>query len=313
MSDAQKQAAREEAMRKLGMVIPPAGGAPAAKKPEASAAPAAEAKEEEGEDKEEFDMGSEADDDDMMAYMVEGGDEEEEEDDDLDDFLSDKPKKEPEAKDTREKRIAQELEDRKKATAKLDAERMAKKKAHEEWLASMDEETRQSYFAEQERQKRAHEEAQREQEMELQRQRLEEMKIKAGAAASSAAAGADKGKDDRMENKWSYQNSKLVAEAVERKGPKKTVREIHIQFPTKRVGAIIGKAGVNIKIIEGKSNAKLQIHKPKIEIGGPMPEETLVTIKGRPESVDKACETVNLVLAQFAAHRTAAKSAPKKK
>jgi hypothetical protein len=30
------------------------------------------------------------------------------------------------------------------------------------------------------------------------------------------------------------------------------------------VGVIIGKAGVNIKIIEGKSRAKLNIHKPKV-------------------------------------------------
>ena len=94
-------------------------------------------------------------------------------------------------------------------------------------------------------------------------------------------------------------------DSSERKGPKKTVREIHIQFPTRKVGAIIGKAGVNIKIIEAKSNAKLNIHKPKVEPGEPLPDETLVTIKGRPEAVDKACETVNMVLAQFAAHRAA--------
>jgi hypothetical protein len=31
-----------------------------------------------------------------------------------------------------------------------------------------------------------------------------------------------------------------------------------------QVGVIIGKAGVNIKIIEGKSRAKLNIHKPKV-------------------------------------------------
>jgi len=305
MTEEQKLKAREEAMRKLGMAPPPAPGG-AAKKPDApkAAVPApAAAKEEEAAD---FDAGEEADEDDMLAFMTEGQEPaSEESDDDLDDFLSDKPK-ETEGREAREARIARELAERKKASAANEKEKAAQKKAHEEWLASMDDETRQAYFAKQERERRAEEEALREAEIERERRRMEEMKLRAGATA--AAAGGDKGgaaKDDRMENKWSYQGDKLVAEQVERKGPKKTVREIHIQFPTRKVGAIIGKAGVNIKIIEGKSNAKLNIHKPKVEPGEPLPDETLVTIKGRPEAVDKACETVNMVLAQFAAHRAA--------
>ena len=34
--------------------------------------------------------------------------------------------------------------------------------------------------------------------------------------------------------------------------------EIQLRFPRKKVGVIIGKAGVNIKIIEGKSRAKVR-------------------------------------------------------
>ena len=109
-------------------------------------------------------------------------------------------------------------------------------------------------------------------------------------------------KNDKIELKWSWSGEgggKLVSEPVERKGPKKPIREIQLRFPKKKVGVIIGKAGVNIKIIEGKSRAKVNIHKPKV--GEEEDDETLVTIKGETAQIDKACETINTVFAQFAA------------
>jgi len=94
---------------------------------------------------------------------------------------------------------------------------------------------------------------------------------------------------------------KLVATQVERKGPKKPVKEIKLKFPQRKIGAIIGKAGVNIRIIEGKSHARLQIHKQKPADGEA--EDALVTIKGSQENIDVACETINMVLEQFKAAR----------
>lgn len=65
-----------------------------------------------------------------------------------------------------------------------------------------------------------------------------------------------------LRSKWTYSGDKLVKEVLERKGPKKPVREIQLHVPNRKVGLIIGKGGVNIKIIEAKSAAKVKIFKP---------------------------------------------------
>jgi hypothetical protein len=252
----------------------------------------------------------ECDEDDMEAFYTVAP-ESEESDDDLDDFLSDKPK---EAKEDREARIAKELEARKKAQAAADKAKKQQQKEHEEWLASMDEETRARWVAEQERKQRAAEEAMREEEMERERRRLEDAKRRAGAGGVDGGAATDAGKaaakNDKIELKWAWSGEgggRLVSEPVERKGPKKPVREIQLRFPKKKVGIIIGKAGVNIKIIEGKSRAKIQIHKPKVT--DEEDDETLVTIKGSTEQIDRACETINTVFQQFSAAMKARRAA----
>ena len=43
--------------------------------------------------------------------------------------------------------------------------------------------------------------------------------------------------------------------------------EIQLRFPRKKVGVIIGKAGVNIKIIEGKSRAKVSWFRVEAKLG----------------------------------------------
>jgi len=303
MTDAQKEAARAAAMAKLGMPPPPSKSAPAA-------APAAEmaalsVKEE------ELDLGDECEEDDMADFYTAAPDSEESEDD-LDDFLTDKPKEEWGVDADRDKRIAKELEQRKKAAASVSKEKALAKKEHEDWLASMDDETRQRYVANEERKQRAAEEAMREEEVEMQRRRLEDAKRRAGASGDAGPADSGKAapKNDKIELKWAWSSEgggKLVAEPIERKGPKKPIREIQLRFPKKKVGVIIGKAGVNIKIIQGKSRAKVNICKPKA--GEEDDDETLVTIKGETCQIDKACEVINQVFAQFSAAMKAKRAA----
>ena len=309
MTEAQKEAARAAAMAKLGMA-PPAAKAAAAPKAAAAAVPAAEmgaltVKEEQEE--EALDLGEECDEEDLDAFYTAAPDSEEDEED-LDDFLNDTPK---ESATDREARIAKEMENRKKAAAAAAKAKEKEKKEHEEWLASMDDETRARWVAEQERKQRAAEEALREEEEERERRRLEDAKRRGGGSdGGSAAAATASGKNDKIELKWSWSSEKggmLVSEPQERKGPKKPVREIQLRFPKKKVGVIIGKAGVNIKIIEGKSKAKVNIHKPKV--GEEEDDETLVTIKGSSEQIDRACETINLVFAQFSAAMKARRAA----
>mmetsp|Transcript_9088 Transcript_9088/g.30287 ORF Transcript_9088/g.30287 Transcript_9088/m.30287 type:complete len:247 (-) Transcript_9088:32-772(-) len=244
-----------------------------------------------------------ADEDDLQQYMEQSHAEEfeeEEEEDDLDDFLSDKPAKPVESAADRDARIKKELEQRKKAQEEMEKERERKKKEHEDWLNSLDPAERERYFMDQERKQRAMEEAARQQEIDKERARQEEMRRKAGAQETTKTEEG-KGKNDRIENRWAYVGDRLVAEAVERKGPKKATREIQLKVPTGRVGAIIGKGGVNIKIITGKSHAKVQIHPPKP--GEEEKGESLVTIKGSNEQIDKACETINQIFDQFGARR----------
>ena len=140
----------------------------------------------------------------------------------------------------------------------------------------------------QERKRREEEERAKDTAAEEERRRQEEAQRRAGASAAGSAASAAANEEEmrrreRMENKWAWKGDRLVAESVERKGPKKTVKEIQLYFPSRKVGLLVGKGGVNMKIIEGKSLAKLQIHKPKVTAEDPDPAETLVTIKGSPE------------------------------
>jgi hypothetical protein len=201
--------------------------------------------------------------------------------------------------------VFRELEARNRGAIALQKEQEKKKKEHEEWLASMDDEMRAMYIADIERKKRAAEEEARAAENERDLRRQEEMRRKAGGGASAPApAAASKGSNDRTESKWSYSGDKLVKELLERKGPKKTVKEIQLLIPNRKIGLIIGKAGVNIKIIEAKSAAKVKIFK-----AAPDADETLVTVKGSPENVDRACDTINLVFEQAKKHRAAAKAA----
>jgi len=48
-----------------------------------------------------------------------------------------------------------------------------------------------------------------------------------------------------------------------------------------------------------------------LQIGEIDDDETLVTIKGDTPAIDKACETINQVFAQFSAAMKAKRSAPK--
>lgn len=57
-------------------------------------------------------------------------------------------------------------------------------------------------------------------------------------------------------------------------------------LPDRQIGLIIGKGGVNIKIITGKSGAQVKIFKPQ-EGSIETSPDTLVTMKGTPEQVDK--------------------------
>jgi hypothetical protein len=282
MTEAQKEAARAAAMAKLGMAPPPSKSAPAPAPAAAKVAPPADGMAALSVKEEELDLGDECDEDDMAAFYTAAPESEEE--DDLDDFLNDAPK---ETKEDRDKRIAKEMEARKRAAAAHEAEKKKKQQEHEQWLASMDEETRKSWYAEQERKQRAAAEATREEEMENERRRLADAQRRAGGdAGADTDAGKGAVKNDKIEKKWAYSGEgggKLVFEPVERKGPKKPIREIQLRFPKKKVGVIIGKQGVNIKIIEGKSHAKVNICRPKV--GEEEDDETLVTIKGSSEQV----------------------------